>query len=204
MRDKKTIPSIRELLIRANLDVEKIVSASYIWDNATPLSDVEFYVTVLEDRRFYGHFGLDFPSLVREVLKSLVRGKSGGASTIDMQYVRTITGNYDRTLSRKFYEMALSVILRFHVDKTALLRSYLAQAYFGNRITGVDAAADVVFSKAAADLHGEEAAFIAAMLVYPRPKEPNKNWYERVRRRALYGIRVGARLEKRFKKIDVR
>jgi membrane peptidoglycan carboxypeptidase len=204
MEDRKRLPSLKNVLIYANNDLDWIIENSYLWYNHLPLNDLEYYTLVLEDRRFFSHSGMDALSVAREIGKLVLTRKSGGASTVDMQYVRTLTKNYDRTVSRKIYEIFLSTILRYHIDKIALLRSYLDHAYFGNTLTGSEAAAQKVFQKSATDLKGMEAAFIAAMLVYPRPKNPSQEWARRVMQRASYGIRIGARLEKRFQKIGVR
>ncbi len=46
----------------------------------------------IEDRRFFYHPGVDVLSILRETIKALKGRKHGGASTIDMQFVRTVTG----------------------------------------------------------------------------------------------------------------
>ncbi len=154
------------------------------------LNALELMTIILEDRRFFRHCGVDLRSLLREASRTLTFRKHGGASTIDMQFVRTVTGFRQNTLARKAYEIALAMALQARCDKRTVLSSYLACAYFGSGLIGADAAARKVFAKSAAALDIEEAAFVAAMLAYPRPINGSPKWQARVRRRAAYGLSV--------------
>lgn len=162
------------------------------------LTNLEKLVLVLEDRRFMLHHGIDTKSVLRELLRAATFRKHGGASTIDMQLVRTSTGYKERTFARKLYEMFLAVIIQFRYSKIVILRSYLACAFFGSHVRGANVAAWKVFGKKADDLSEEEAAFIAAMLVYPRPLHPTSEWASKVQRRADYGKRIYIANKKRF------
>jgi penicillin-binding protein 1A len=124
----------------------------------------------------------------------------GGASTIEMQFVRTVTGRYEHTLRRKLQEVVLSFLVDYHVDKIAVLRSYLRLAYFGTHVRGAEAAASRVYGRALEQLSTEEAAVIAAMLVYPIPRVPSEAWLRKVQRRAAYGLKLHARLHKSLQK----
>jgi penicillin-binding protein 1A len=50
---------------------------------------LEVLVVLLEDWRYFEHRGIDWRSVLREGLKAISFQKHGGASTIDMQFVRT-------------------------------------------------------------------------------------------------------------------
>ena len=152
------------------------------------LDELEVLVILLEDRRFFQHGGIDLRSFVREFYKLITLQRFGGASTIDMQFVRTRTGYRDRTFRRKIYEMLLAWALQTKMDKIQILRAYLSEVYLGTRITGVECAAQVVFRKARYELTREEAAFVASMMVYPRPMRPTESWRIQVERRAKYGL----------------
>jgi membrane peptidoglycan carboxypeptidase len=162
------------------------------------LSMLEKMVIVLEDRRFMKHPGIDVIAGLRELGRALLFRKHGGASTIDMQFVRTATGYRKRVLSRKLYEILLSLIIQFRYNKIVILRSYLARGYFGTRLIGSENAAQEIFGAFADDLTLEQAAFVAAMLVYPRPRSGGDAWLSRVQRRASYGMRVYVRHKERF------
>jgi membrane peptidoglycan carboxypeptidase len=154
------------------------------------LSTLEIIVILLEDRRFFQHRGIDWLSVVREIWKMCTFRKFGGASTIDMQLVRTRTGYKERRLSRKLYEMLLAFLLQTRMRKIAILRTYLGVVYLGSGITGVSPGARKMFRKDIFELNEREAALLAAMMVYPRPLRPTPNWQERVDRRAKYGLHL--------------
>lgn len=169
------------------------------------ITPLELMTIVLEDRRFFHHRGVDLQSVLREAAKALRFRAHGGASTIDMQFVRTVTGFRRNTLARKLYEMALAMALQTKCGKWTIIRSYLACAYFGSGLIGADAAADKVFGKRADQLDLEEAAFVAAMLACPRPLHGSPNWEAKVRRRAHYALAVYAANRQKFlNRYDVR
>jgi hypothetical protein len=156
------------------------------------LTEFELMVVALEDRRYFTHFGVDLISVARELFRVLTLQKHGGASTIEMQFVRTVTGYRQHTIRRKLYEVILALLARRRYSKLAILRSYLACAYFGTRLIGASAAARKVFGKEADQLSAREAAFVAAMLARPRPASAPPAWESRVRRRAEYGLLICA------------
>ena len=190
----------REILIKIHLDLFAIDSKiqSILVYHPPALTNLEKLTLVLEDRRFLFHYGIDLKSVLREIIRAVTFRSHGGASTIDMQFVRTCTGYKERTLTRKLYEMFLAVIIQFRYSKIEILRSYLTCAYFGSHRRGANAAAQIMFGKKADDLSVDEAAFIAAMLVYPRPRDPTEEWTLRVGRRADYGKRIYIANKERF------
>jgi len=201
MKPSCSVPSIRELLIKIHRDLFTIESHISIWHYEGDLSILEKVVLVLEDRRFLRHRGVDLRACLRELIKCLSWKKHGGASTIDMQFVRTATGYRELTLRRKIYEVALSCLIQFRYSKIRILRSYLNCAFFGSGMVGINAAAGRHFQKLPDELDMKEAAVLAAMLVYPRPLVPNGRWRTRVERRAEYGLRQMVRLKESFEKI---
>jgi membrane peptidoglycan carboxypeptidase len=167
------------------------------------LTPLEQMVIVLEDRRFFRHAGVDIRSVIREVYKKLSRRKHGGASTIDMQFVRTATNYRDRTFRRKTYESLLSTLIQFRYGKRVILRSYLACAYLGTGLNNANQAAQKIFAKAANRLDLEEAAFIAALLAYPRPRNGSAEWERKARHRAAYAMTVYRSKGARHFKVDL-
>lgn len=175
------------LLFRIHQDLQLITSYN-IGEDSTPITNLERLVLVLEDRRFFAHSGCDFFAVMREAAKMLTGRKFGGASTIDMQFVRTVTGYCELTVKRKIYEIMLAYFLQYRMSKLEILRSYLAIVYLGTGLGGIDAACDHLYAKYPSDLSDEEAAKIAAMMVYPKPRVANPSWKKKVDRRAKYGL----------------
>lgn len=154
------------------------------------LTALELMTIVLEDRRFFRHCGVDVLSVVREMYRALTFQRHGGASTIEMQFVRTATGFRQHTIWRKLCETLLAIVVSRRYHKIVILRAYMACAFFGSGLVGADAAARKVFGREASRLTLEEAAVIAAMLARPRPLGGSASWDARARRRAAYGLRV--------------
>lgn len=194
------IPSLHDMLVKVHGDLFT-VDRYTVFVGFEGLSTLEKMVVLLEDRRFFGHRGVDFRSVAREIVRVVTFKKHGGASTIDMQFVRTATGYRERTLRRKIYEILISVIIQFKYTKLQILRSYLNCAFFGSGLIGARAACESVFQKSVDQLTPNEAAFIAAMLVCPKPLVPKDAWFRRVDRRAIYARNLFERYEKSFDKV---
>lgn len=188
--------------MRIHRDLFKIDRCIDQWAlHSGALTTFEKMVLVSEDRRFFRHNGIDYISVVREVLKAVTLRKHGGASTIDMQFVRTATGYYERTLRRKIYEMLLAALIQFRLSKIEILRSYLNHAYFGSQLYGAEKASRALFAKSLLNIAPAEAAMLASMLVYPCPRDQNKNWLAKVHRRSEFIQTILPRFEKSFEKL---
>lgn len=120
-------------------------------------------LVVAEDHRNAMHFGVDQLAILRCVKVWLVRGERQGASTIEQQLVRTITGRYERSLRRKLREQILAVMLNSRFNKSEMASCYLNLAYYGAALVG---ASGVYYLQNI----GEECsdAVIVAHLKYPR------------------------------------
>lgn len=176
---------------RENLSrIDAAIHRSRDQSSMTTLTALEHMVMMLEDRRFLKHAGVDVRSVIREISRALTFRRFGGASTIEMQFVRTVTGFRQHTIRRKLYEAVLAIIVRSRYGKLAVLRSYIACAFFGSGLIGADVAARKLFGKDAAQLTLSEAAFVAAMLARPRPLHGPASWEAKVRRRAAYGLEL--------------
>jgi membrane peptidoglycan carboxypeptidase len=193
--------SLRRILIQIHLDLFKIERRILYQPQPEPLTDFEILVLILEDRRFFNHYGIDLRSVLRELVRALTFQRFGGASTIDMQLVRTATGYRQPTLRRKLYEMLLAWIIQYRYNKFEILRSYLECAFYGSHLIGVFPAARDVFGVWAFELSFDESAELAAMLVYPRPLEPTARWRANVSRRAEYAKRLYPRLKQGFQQV---
>jgi membrane peptidoglycan carboxypeptidase len=182
------LPSLRGALIRIHRDLFGIDRFVPFYISSEPLRLVEKLILVLEDRRFFSHWGIDH----------------GGASTIDMQFVRTATGFREKTFKRKLYEMTLAFLIQHRYSKIEIFRAYLDCAFFGSHLYGIEAACKEYFDKSPEDLILDEAAQIAAMLVYPKPLAETEPWRVHIRRRADYAKRLFPRFEQRFNELPSR
>ncbi len=196
------MPFPRRFILRLHYDLFKIDRHIDQWaEYHGPLTLFEKMVLASEDRRFFRHNGIDYISVSRDALKLITFRRHGGASTVDMQLVRTITGYYEKTFKRKAYEMLLAALIQFRYSKIEILRSYLKHAFFGSHLYGADKASRAIFQKSAAELDMVEAAMLASMLIYPRPQIPTQRWEANVRRRSGYIQTILPRFEKSFEKL---
>jgi penicillin-binding protein 1C len=122
-------------------------------------------VTVsLEDHRFHQHPGVD----VRASLRALVR-RHGGGSTITQQFVKVATRRTGRSFWAKTKETLYALQLERRWTKSQILEAYLNTIPYGNRLVGVEAAAQAYFEKPASALTQAEAIFLAGL-----PREPSR------------------------------
>ena len=125
-------------------------------------------VLAVEDRRFYGHFGIDPIGLARASLANLRAGRIvEGGSTITQQLAKNLFLTPERTLKRKVQEMLLAFWLEYTFTKDEILGLYLNRVYLGAGTYGVDAAARRYFGKTAHGVNLYEAAQLAGLLKAP-------------------------------------
>src|SRR5215475_10510092 len=94
-----------------------------------------------EDRRFYDHFGIDFPGTARAlVTNAQAGGVRQGGSSITQQLAKNLFLNNERTIERKVKEAFLAVWLETRLTKNEILKLYLDRAYMGGGAFGAEAA----------------------------------------------------------------
>jgi penicillin-binding protein 1A len=130
-------------------------------------------VVAVEDRRFYSHWGIDIMRLPGLALSTLRRaGSVKGTSTITQQLARSMFLTPERSIARKFKEMALAVELERRYSKSEILEMYFNQIWFGGSVYGVEAASEKYFGKTVAQLTPVECATLGAMLANPSAYSP--------------------------------
>ena len=129
-----------------------------------------------EDRRFYEHFGIDFPGLFRAMLTNArAGGVVQGGSSISQQLAKNLFLSNERTIERKVKEAFLALWLEVRLPKNEILKLYLDRAYLGGGTFGVDAAAQFYFNKSARDVNLAEAAMLAGLFKAPSRFAPHIN-----------------------------
>lgn len=183
-------PSKSWLALRADLqNADALIEAAVCrHGDFSPSRDLIVMTQILEDRRFLRHSGFDWKSGIRILVQSIVGRRRGGASTIDMQLVRTVTEYRERSIRRKVFEILAARRTRRRHGPRRILSTYLAMAYFGTRIRGAEEAARLCFNRGADELTLDQSAYVAAMLVYPRPRQPSEAWQSRIQRRVRHGL----------------
>ncbi|MXP42555.1 penicillin-binding protein [Altererythrobacter soli] len=130
----------------------------------------------IEDRRFFGHFGVDPQGLARAFLANLREGEVvEGGSTITQQLAKLSFLSPEQTIWRKLQEAVLAFWLEARLGKNEILSRYLSSVYFGDNVFGLRAAARHYFSREPEELSVEQAAMLAGLLKAPSTLAPTDN-----------------------------
>ncbi len=131
-------------------------------------------VLAIEDRRFYGHVGLDPIGIARALVRNIQAGRTvEGGSTITQQLAKLLFLTPERTLRRKVQEALLALWLDAKFDKEQILTAYLNRVYLGAGTYGVDAAARTYFGIPARQVSVKQAAILAGLLKAPSRYAPS-------------------------------
>jgi penicillin-binding protein 1A len=129
-----------------------------------------------EDARFFEHHGVDFRGLARATLRNLKdRDFTQGASTLSMQLARNSFKMKQKSMHRKFLEIALTLRLESRYTKDEILTHYLNRIYFGAGADGIEQAAQTYFGKSTRDLSEGESALIVGIIRGPHVFSPFRN-----------------------------
>ncbi|MFH0930647.1 MAG: transglycosylase domain-containing protein, partial [Candidatus Zixiibacteriota bacterium] len=177
---KKDLPSLAQLHnIEPNLSTKlysadgKLIKEFYTERRTLiPLKEMPSYLVdallAAEDRKFYHHWGIDLSGITRALIKNLLHlRRSEGGSTITQQLARTLFLTRERTISRKIKEALIALRIERTYSKNEILELYLNQCYFGRGAYGIQAAAQVFFSKDARELSIPECALLVSVLPAP-------------------------------------
>ena len=124
----------------------------------------------IEDERFYDHSGIDYTSLFRVALKTILLQdqSAGGGSTLTQQlaknlYPRKGSGPF-RLVATKFKEMITASRMEDIYSKKEIIMLYLNTVSFGDNTFGIESAALKFSNKRAKNLKLEESAVLVGML----------------------------------------
>ena len=154
-------------------------------DEIPPFVRQAFIAT--EDKRFYGHHGVDYWRIFGAIKADLVSlGWAQGFSTITMQLARNIFPeeiSHEKKLTRKLKEVRVAIEIEHNFSKDTILQLYLNQIDLGSGSHGVEAASQIFFGKSARQLNTAEAATLAALPKAPAFYNPRTHPDRAVRRR---------------------
>ncbi len=138
----------------------------------------------IEDRRFYGHLGIDPKGIARAVWVNLRAGEvREGGSTITQQLAKTAFLTSDQNFTRKFREVLIAGWLEAWLTKDEILGRYMSSIYFGDGVYGLRAASRHYFGREPEDMSVAQAAMLAGIVKAPSRLAPT-NDLKRARARA--------------------
>ncbi len=173
-----------------------LIGKYYLFDRQ-PIAYEEFpenlknALIAIEDERFYNHSGIDYPSLFRVAIKSILMQdqSSGGGSTITQQLAKNLYPRKDRNKTNiaidKLKEMFIASRIEDLYSKEEVLYHYLNTVSFGDNTFGIESASLKFFNKKARDLNTEESAILVGMLKATYGYNPRIHHENSLRRRNL-------------------
>jgi 1A family penicillin-binding protein len=134
-------------------------------------------VLLMEDRRFYEHYGVDVRAVMRAAWTNIRRGSIvQGGSTLTQQLARLRYLNHERTFWRKMKEAVLAVGLETVLSKQVILEQYLNEVYLGQRgayeVRGITVASRHYFGKEPGALRPAEVALLVGIIRSPNAASP--------------------------------
>jgi penicillin-binding protein 1C len=147
------------------------------WRFGAKLEDIDpVFVEALlevEDKRFWGHGGVDWVGMVRAVWSSARAGRIvSGGSTITMQTARLLEPR-PRTIPSKIIEMFRAHQLEARLSKEEILELYLTLAPYGGNLEGIRAASWRYFGRAPDRLSDDQIALLIALPQSPEVRRPD-------------------------------
>jgi penicillin-binding protein 1A len=151
-----------------------------------------------EDVRFFEHNGVDYRSMFRVLVKTLLLGdnSAGGGSTISQQLAKNL---FPRSNTSRWYMPVVKVkeaIMATRIEevhsKESILTHYLNTVPFGDNVFGIEMASRRFFNKPANKLNQQEAAVLIGMLKANYTYNPRRNPEKSLERRNV----VLAQMEK--------
>lgn len=170
------------------ISADSVILGTYFKENRV---EVEFnqispYVInaliATEDVRFYDHSGIDFASLGRVMVKSVMMSSksSGGGSTISQQLAKLLfprdsfSSPFEIAL-RKFKEWIIAIKLERSYTKEEIITMYLNKFDFLHNANGIKMAAEVYFNTTPDKLTLPQSAMLVGMLKNPAIYNPRRN-----------------------------
>ncbi len=138
-----------------------------------PRHTVDAFVCT-EDARFYDHDGVDYKNTIGAFLNLIFNfwDSERGGSTITQQLIKNVTGDDDRSPSRKIREIFRAMTLEKNYSKDEIMDTYLNYIGFGGPTNGIEMAAIRYFGKNVGDLSIAESAVLAAIPQSPEAINP--------------------------------
>ena len=123
----------------------------------------------VEDRRFFDHKGVDPRGIARALKANIQAGRAvQGGSTLTQQLVKNFLLSPERSLTRKFNEALMALIVESRYSKDEILEAYANEIFLGQEgeraIHGFGLGAHFYFSRPLAELELHETALLVALV----------------------------------------
>ena len=151
-----------------------------IWRELSAMpEDLQNAVIAIEDKDFYNEPGINLKRTIGAALNELtdhaIYGERQGASTLEQQLIKNLTGDDDVDKMRKVREIFRALGLANRYSKETILEAYLNTISLTGIVCGMEAGAQEYFGKHVEDLTLSECAVLASITNNPTKCNPFTN-----------------------------
>lgn len=151
-----------------------------IWRELSAMpEDLQNAVIAIEDKNFYDEPGINLKRTIGAALNELtdhaIYGERQGASTLEQQLIKNLTGDDEVDKMRKVREIFRALGLANRYSKETILEAYLNTIPLTGIVCGMEAGANEYFGKSVEDLTLSECAVLASITNNPTMCNPFTN-----------------------------
>lgn len=151
-----------------------------IWRELSAMpEDLQNAVIAIEDKNFYDEPGINLKRTIGAALNELtdhaIYGERQGASTLEQQLIKNLTGDDEVDKMRKVREIFRALGLANRYSKETILEAYLNTIPLTGIVCGMEAGANEYFGKSVEDLTLSECAVLASITNNPTMYNPFTN-----------------------------
>ena len=151
-----------------------------IWRELSAMPEnLQHAVIAIEDKDFYHEPGINIKRTIGAALNEFtdhaIYGSQQGASTLEQQLVKNLTGDDEVDKMRKVREIFRAVGLANRYSKETILEAYLNTIPLTGIVCGMEAGAQEYFGKHVEDLTLSECAVLASITKNPTSYNPFTN-----------------------------
>ena len=144
------------------------------WVSLRDVSPAMIHATLrVEDKRFYGHKGVDWYAALNAAFHTIRPQRLRGASTITMQLVSILDETLKsrsggrRGMSLKWEQIKAAIVMERQWSKAEILEAYLNLISFRGELQGICAASRGLFDKEPGGLNDAESYILASLITSP-------------------------------------
>ena len=164
---------------RAGIELAAVASDEDTWHIPLTAEQISPHlvhaIVAVEDRRFYGHSGVDWPAAAAAVWQNATALRiCRGASTLTMQ-VQRLRDPQSRSLAGKVEQAVRACQIEKRLSKRQIVTEYLNRAPFGGNLVGAGAASRQYFGISCRNLTLSQAALLAGLPQRPSALRPDRH-----------------------------
>ena len=151
-----------------------------IWKSLSDFpKNLQNAVIAVEDKEFWTEPGVNVKRTIgaalNEFMSNRLYGSKQGASTLEQQLIKNLTGDTEQDAMRKVREIFRALGLDKRYSKETILEAYLNTISLTGTLGGMEAGANTYFGKTVSDCTLAECATLASITKNPRNFNPYTN-----------------------------